>query len=79
MKSKIYSLLVILLLYSADLYAQSGLTGFNYQTIIRNPSGTPLANQTVTMRFSILSGSGAGMVEYAETQSLTTNQFGLVR
>ena len=51
----------------------------NYQAVVRNSSGQPLANGThVSVRFQIHDGTPTGTVVYLETASLTTNQFGLV-
>ncbi len=52
--------------------------GINYQAVIRNSGGTVLANQNVNMKFSILSGSSSGTVEYAETKAGTTNAQGVL-
>lgn len=49
----------------------------NYQAIARDASGGALVNQTIGLRITILEGSQFGPVEYTETQSVTTNQFGL--
>ena len=50
----------------------------NYQAIVRDISGDPLANQIVSLRFSILIGSTSGFPIYIETQTDTTNNFGLI-
>jgi hypothetical protein len=51
----------------------------NYQAIVRNASGQPLtANDTVSVRFIIHSGSPTGNIAYQETTSCVTNQFGLI-
>jgi hypothetical protein len=50
---------------------------FNYQGIARDTLGNPIANKTLSVRASILSGSVSGTVQYSETQSPKTNQFGL--
>ena len=49
----------------------------NYQAVARNSTGALIANHPVSLRLSILSGSSTGTVVYSETQSATTNQFGL--
>jgi hypothetical protein len=50
----------------------------NYQAVARNAAGTVLANQAVSVRFTILDGSVTGTNVYEETHAaLTTNQFGL--
>ena len=50
---------------------------FNYQTIARDATGNPLANKTVSARLTIDQGINPGTPEYIETQTATTNQFGL--
>lgn len=49
----------------------------NYQAVARDASGNPLVSATISVRFSIHSGTAGGTIEYQETQSLTTNVFGL--
>lgn len=51
---------------------------FNYQTILRDGSGTSIPNQSVQFKISLLKGSMSGPVSYMETFSTSTNQFGLV-
>ncbi len=50
---------------------------FNYQGIARMANGSPMANQAVSMRISVLDGSASGTAVYVETQSATTNAYGL--
>ena len=50
---------------------------FNYQAIARNNTGVELVNQTVGIRISILDGGPNGALVYQETQTKTTNNFGL--
>lgn len=50
---------------------------FNYQGVARDGSGTPLGNQSIAVKISILDGSATGTSLYVETHSVTTNQFGL--
>ena len=49
----------------------------NYQAVARNSSGAVLANQSVSLRFTIHDINATGAIIYVETQSATTNQFGL--
>jgi hypothetical protein len=49
----------------------------NYQAIARNNAGAVVANQSVGLRFSIRDGSAGGTILYRETDTATTNQFGL--
>lgn len=51
---------------------------FKYQAVVRNVSGTLIANQNVTIKSSILSSDVNGAVVYAETQNVTTTEFGLI-
>ena len=51
---------------------------FNYQVIVHNVAGEVVASQSVSFRFSILTGSPNGTVVYSESQNVTTDQFGLV-
>ncbi len=75
---KIYFLFAtILLVLSVSVYAQLPPTGINYQAAARDASGNIIANQAITIQFTIISTSATGTVDYVEQQSLTTNQFGL--
>jgi hypothetical protein len=51
--------------------------GFNYQAVVRNNVGNLISNQNVKFRLSILSNSETGTVVYSESQSVTTNAFGM--
>ncbi len=74
---KIYSLMLILLACAASISAQAP-QGFSYQAVARDLSGQILPNQGVSFRFSLLQGSLSGTAVYSETQSVTTNDHGLV-
>ncbi len=50
---------------------------FNYQGVARDNSGNILANQAVGLQLTIHQGSASGAIVYQETQSITTNSFGL--
>ncbi|MEQ9303061.1 MAG: hypothetical protein RJQ14_04030, partial [Marinoscillum sp.] len=67
-----------ILLLAIAAMAQSP-QNLDYQGILRNTEGEPLANESVTAKFSILSGSSSGAAVYVETQSLTSNAFGLIQ
>lgn len=51
---------------------------FNYQAVIRNAGGTPVVNQNISLKFTLRANAVDGTVEYVETHSVTTNNFGLV-
>ena len=50
----------------------------SYQAVIRNSNNTPIVNQQIGVRISILQGSVSGSEVYSETQSPTTNSNGLI-
>ncbi|RAK39284.1 UNVERIFIED_ORG: collagen triple helix repeat protein [Chitinophaga ginsengisegetis] len=77
MKKICYLTFLLLTVSFHIVWAQSGLTGTNYQAVARNTNGTVLSNQALTVRFSILGGSAAGPVQYQETHSTSTNTVGL--
>ncbi len=78
MKQRFFCLILFFVCASLSLFAQFTPQGFNYQSIVRDGSGNPLTNQTVTLLFSIRSGAPNGPVAYSEKQPLSTNEFGLV-
>ena len=65
---------IVFAIFSAQAQAPSIL---NYQAVARNSVGTPLPNQTMQVRLSILNGSSTGSVVYSETRSVVTNAVGL--
>jgi dihydroxyacetone kinase DhaKLM complex PTS-EIIA-like component DhaM len=65
------------LLAGTSLWAQFTPQGFNYQSVVRDNTGKPLANQAVTLLFSIRSGAPNGPIVYSERHSITTNEYGL--
>lgn len=50
----------------------------NYKAIAKDDWGVALPNKTITLRFTILQGSGTGSIVYQETHTTTTNKFGLM-
>jgi len=77
MRSRLLFLLLIVCA-AFPLAAQFTPQGFNYQSIVRDVNGNPLANQTVVLLFSIRSGAPNGPVAYSEKQTISSNEFGLV-
>lgn len=72
----------ILLLF---LFLATGITisaqlpqKFNYQAIVRSNNGNIVANQPISIRFSIHDGTATGAIQFSETHSTTTNAFGLI-
>src|SRR5688572_13835266 len=70
-------LIAVLLMTTWTIWAQGVPQALNYQAVARDASGSILANQNIRIKFNILQGSAFGPVQYSETQSVTTNQFGL--
>jgi len=70
-------LLLIFSLQLTTVFAQSPKM-FKYQTVVRNSAGAIIQNQAVAFRISLLQGSATGTAAYSETQSKSTNDFGLV-
>jgi len=70
--------------FTLTILVCAAVTGFaqtpqkmNYQGVARDNGGNVLTNQNVGLRLSILSGSISGTVEYSETLTAATNDFGL--
>ncbi len=79
MKQRFLLSLLFLLTLAFSMAAQNVPQGINYQCIVRNnQTGDPIVNQTVTLLFSLRSGSPNGPVDYQEKQVGSTNEFGLV-
>lgn len=78
---KITSLLILLILHSTFLilhsFGQGVPQAMTYQAVARDTNGNLKANAAISVRFSILDGSATGSVVYEETQSVTTNKYGL--
>jgi hypothetical protein len=77
MKLKHYAFLILSLL-NGLVFAQAPNL-MNYQAVVRNSAGQPVANNTpVKLRISIRDLTATGTVVYTETINTTANQFGLV-
>jgi hypothetical protein len=72
-----FLLLSIFCLAVTQLNAQAP-EGINYQAVIRNASGTLVANSTVAIRIQLRQGSATGSIVYQERHSTTTTAQGLV-
>ena len=68
------NLFFLLALFSFSCIAQEGI---NYQGVATNTSGAELINQNISIQTSIISDSATGNVQWQETHSTTTDQFGL--
>jgi len=80
--TKINLIFVALLMLglSANSFAQQQSSvphAIKYQAVARNANGDIISNQNVSFRISIVQGSASGETVYQETQTVSTNQFGL--
>jgi hypothetical protein len=60
-----------------NTYLNSVPSGISYQAVARSSQGTALANTVVQVRFTLITDSLSGNIEYVETHSLSTNSLGL--
>ncbi len=74
---KITFFIALLALCASYVQAQAP-QGFNYQCIVRDAANNPVANQSVTLLFSLRDNDPSGPVVYAESHTINTNDFGLV-
>ena len=72
---KIKQFFIFLLTFCAFSAMAQAPQAFNYQAVVRDAQGNPLSNQSLNFELSIVQNNA---VVYGETQSKTTNQFGLV-
>jgi hypothetical protein len=69
----------ILLIIIADFRAEAQVVpGFNYQAIVRNPSGEIMSEQPVNIGIELLQGDANGPVAFNELHVTKTDKFGLV-
>jgi len=69
--------IVTIILFSAIVASAQTPNLINYQAVARNSSGNIMVNQPISVRLTIHDGSVSGTVLYKETQTLTTNVYGL--
>jgi hypothetical protein len=69
-------LFIALQLLSVVLIAQSPQV-INYQGIARDAAGQPIKNTVIGLKFDLRQGSATSPTVFAETQTRTTNEFGL--
>jgi len=76
MKKQLAFISVLLLLSCAYTFGQAPLA-FKYQTKAKDASGNNIVNKSVSFRMSIVQSTMSGPVVYKETDTATTNPFGL--
>lgn len=64
------------LLASQQILAQQA-SQINYQGVARRADGSPVVDQTISVRLSLREGSATGTLVYSETRQVKTNNFGL--
>lgn len=72
-------LLLIIVTTSLQLLHSQSPQQLNYQSVVRNANGQPIANgNVVSLRFTIHDVTSNGTPVFTETQTAIANQFGLV-
>lgn len=74
MKQLITSLFFILI-FLVTVFSQVP-QAINYQAVLRDSTNTPITEQPISVKISILKGSANGTVIYSEIHADTTNSFG---
>ncbi len=74
MKNMFLAMVLFLMVFVLSAQVPQNL---NYQAIARNAYGIALSNQHIGLRFSIHDGLPTGVIVYQESDTATTNQFGL--
>jgi uncharacterized protein (TIGR02145 family) len=74
---KTIALLIICSILLINGFSQPS-NGINYQTVIRDHNGVPLADTSLMMQVSVIKGNPEGEIVYTETHSLQTNTLGLL-
>ncbi|MBL0137194.1 MAG: hypothetical protein IPP86_01530 [Bacteroidetes bacterium] len=76
MKNLCQLLLLLLIIVASNSFAQSP-SAIPYQAVARDNAGNLIANQSISLRFSIHDATAGGTVLYQETQMAMTNSLGL--
>lgn len=72
------NLSILFFIVSFGAIAQMSPGNINYQAAIRDANGALITNTSVNFQFSVISNSSTGNIVFQETQSSTSNDFGLV-
>ncbi len=76
MKNITSLLFICLLVFATTLSMAQAPEGFSYQAIARDNAGALLANKSINVKATILSGASASNAVYTETHSVTTSAYG---
>src|SRR5688500_8495002 len=74
---KFFPLIIVIILCQLSNITAQVPQSMNYQAVARNAGGNIIANQNIGVRFTIRDGGISGAIVYRETNTATTNQFGL--
>jgi len=77
MKPAKYLIIVALMMIAAMNATAQTPQLINYQAVARDATGSILASTAISVRLDVHDGSATGALQYQETQSVTTNTFGL--
>ncbi len=69
--------IAVLLILDTNYASAQAPQALNYQAVARDAGGTILSSQSASVRYTIHDVNASGTILYQETQSITTNQFGL--
>ena len=69
---------LLLFLLAVQIAFAQAPQSFKYQAVARDGSGVLMVNKIISIKTSILAGTATGSVVYAETQTLATNDYGVV-
>ncbi len=72
------TILSLLLFVFAAIAAAQSPTSFNYQAVLRDDAGEPIAYEAVSVEIAILKGSLEGTEVFSEVHNTQTNEFGLI-
>ena len=72
------NLRIIIMLFFPFFAIAQAPQKINFQSILRNTNGEVVANKSVSLKISILSGSISGSAVYGETHTKTTDASGLI-
>jgi hypothetical protein len=64
------------MVFTASIFAQP--QGVNYQAVVRDATGHPIADQSVELRIDLRRSSPSGELVWQEEQAVNTNSFGMV-
>jgi hypothetical protein len=72
---KFNSIILFLSLFALPCFSNG--QSIPYQAVARNADGTPMANQNISIRFSLHQSTATGAIEYQEVQNVSSNAMGL--